>query len=259
MIPTPFQTRWKAHFDRNREHRPEPCWQAPVRLAPGKTRRLARSLAQFQLGDGGGPAELIGWDKERWLDAEPGRRDLVALWFGEEKEHSRLLGRAVARFRGRPVHGHWSFSVFCAVRRWGGVRFELTALLLTEIAASVYYRMLERHVPDPAVREMARLILRDEAGHIAFHRERLALPLATGQRIYGRTWEIWFRTLGCAAGTMLWINHRGAFIPFGVTTADFHAALWRELSSFVRLLRREAETCRKDLDLELLGDFLDLK
>src|SRR6476659_292710 len=123
--------RWLAHFRRNRTGRHEPDWSAPVTLPPEVVDPLVRSLEQFHLGDGGGPASLIAWDAERFRSDGAGTAQLVDLWFAEEKEHSRLLGRAVARFGGRPITGHWSFTAFCWARRWFGVRFERTVLLLT--------------------------------------------------------------------------------------------------------------------------------
>src|SRR5262249_56353702 len=119
---------------------------------------------QFQLGDGGGPAYLIARNRETFLGASEGARELVDLWFAEELEHARLLGAAVDRFGGRRITSHWSFSVFCLVRKWFGVRFELTVLLLTEIVSTVYYRLLHRHGQDPALRAMCRLIMRAETG-----------------------------------------------------------------------------------------------
>ena len=60
---------------------------------------------------------------------------LVDHWFGEEREHSRLLGQAVRRFGGKEIKSHWSFTAFCACRRVIGVRAELQILLLTELSA----------------------------------------------------------------------------------------------------------------------------
>src|SRR5262245_45486887 len=56
--------RWLAHFRRNAEDRPEPDWRAPIRLPPDVVALLVRSLEQFRLGDGGGPASLIAWNAE---------------------------------------------------------------------------------------------------------------------------------------------------------------------------------------------------
>ncbi len=233
----PLVDRWLAHFHRNRANRPEPDWRAPMTLPAEVVRPLVRSLEQFQLGDGGGPACLIAWDAERFRSSSAGTRALVDLWFAEEREHARLLGRAVARFGGRRIRSHWSFTIFCQVRRWLGVRFELTVLLLTEIVSTAYYRLLWRHGRDPALRAMCRLILRDEAGHIAFHRQRLAQLDGTS---YGPLWELRFRALGLAAATMLWVNHAAGLQALGASGTEFYREVSVELSRFVRRLRTSA-------------------
>lgn len=181
-------TKWIAHFNRNRKDRPEPEWSAPRKPIPSEVLApLVRSLEQFQLGDGGGPASLIAFDAERYRSSTDETRTLVDLWFDEEKEHARLLGCAVDRFGGRRIKSHWSFTAFCLCRRVSGVRFELQILLLTELVSTAYYRVLRRHSPDAPLAAMCALILRDEAGHVAFHRDRLAAvgrsPLGLGGRV----------------------------------------------------------------------------
>jgi hypothetical protein len=240
--PTVNVSHWLAHFARNRENRAEPNWHAPIALAPAVVQPLVHSLEQFQLGDGGGPADLIAWNRERLFRAGGnGMRRLVELWFAEESEHSRLLGAAVARFGGRCIQSHWSFTAFCMSRRWFGVRFELTVLLLTEIASTAYYRLLWRHGNDTALRAMCRLILRDEGGHVAFHRERLANAGRAGRARYGQLWAAIFRTLGLAAATMLWVNHAAGLRAIGAGRAEFYGEVWQELSRFVRRLRLDLE------------------
>jgi hypothetical protein len=232
--------RWVSHFRANRENRPEPDWTAPLTLSDAVRAPLVRSLEQFQLGDGGGPAYLIALDRERFLAGSEGTRELVGLWFDEEKEHARLLKGAVHRFGGRCIAGHWSFTAFCLSRKWFGVRFELTVLLLTEIASTVYYRLLLRHGEDPALRSVCRLILRDETGHVAFHRDRLARQ-AHGGAPFGALGAGWFCALGLAAATMLWINHAPGLRALGATHREFYQEVRRELSLFLARLRREAE------------------
>jgi hypothetical protein len=233
--------RWLGHFRRNRDHRPEPAWDAPIALTPEVVKPLLRSLEQFQLGDGGGPASLIAWNAEKFRSSTPGTRALVDLWFAEEREHARLLSGAVARLGGTCIRSHWSFTAFCHTRRWLGVRFELTVLLLTEIVSTIYYRLIRRHSQDPALHAMCTLILRDEAGHVAFHRDRLARAARAGGFRYGWMWEYTFRTLGVLAGTMLWINHAGGLKAIGATRGEFYRGIWREFSRFIRKLRRDCE------------------
>jgi hypothetical protein len=229
-------SRWLTHFRRHRERRPEPDWQAPLTLSNEVVKPLVRSLEQFQLGDGGGPAYLIAHDRERLLAQSAELRTLVDLWFAEEREHSRLLGALVERYGGQPIDGHWSFTAFCWTRRWFGVRFELTVLLLTEIVSTAYYRLLYRHGGDPALRATCRLILRDETGHVAFHRDRLARAADLRP---GPWWEARFRLLGLGAATMLWINHAPGLRAVGGSRAEFYRTVWREMSRFLRQLRQD--------------------
>lgn len=232
--------RWEEHFRRNANDRPEPDWDAPRQLPVEVVRKLVRSLEQFELGDGGGPAGLIAWNAESFRGASEHTRKIVDLWFEEEKEHSRLLNRAVERFGGQPIDTHWSFRVFCSVRRWLGVRFELTTLLLTEIVSTAYYRLLWRHGEDLALRQMCRLILRDETGHVAFHRARMAEFGKAGRRRWGWCWAGVFRILGLAAATMLWVNHRSALRALGATDREFYGEVRTEIARFIKRLRRES-------------------
>ena len=229
--------KWVKHFAKNQLNREEPDWKAPLVLEGKAFETLKKSLQQFQLGDGGGPASLIAWNRKHFLGGDEDLEKLVTLWFKEEEEHSRLLGDALGRFEVPSIASHWSFSLFCKVRQWGGVQFELYALLLTEITSHVYYQMLRRHCPDVAVKGMCKLIIRDEAGHIAFHRDRLAG--AGGS--YGMIWEAFFRARGLAAGTVLWLNHGPALKNYGATDREFFRGIWRGMTVFIKGLRREVK------------------
>ncbi|MEM9282994.1 MAG: ferritin-like domain-containing protein [Verrucomicrobiota bacterium] len=230
---------WIQHFENNQKNRNEPNWNAPADLKenPTQLKALVKSLEQFQLGDGGGPGYLIGWNLKRYFKRYSAMKPLIDLWFAEEQEHSRLLGEAVERFGGKPIHGHWSFSIFCLVRRVFGVRFEFNALLLTEIVSNNYYKMLRKYSGDPALRQMCDLIIRDETGHIAFHRARLAFGL-DGNRGLGARWATTIRLLALAAGTMLWINHRPALKQFGATTFEFYLRFLDETEKFISKTRQ---------------------
>ncbi len=230
--------RWIDHFRRNKLRRSEPDWDAPIRLDLHAVARVLPSLEQFQLGDGGGPACLIAHDAESFRGKSDEIRTLVDLWFAEEKEHSRLLSCAVKRFGGNLIRSHWSFSAFCASRRMLGVRFELQVLLLTEIVSTAYYRVLRRHIDDEAVRAMCSLILRDEAGHIAFHRARVASASRRGLASE-LLWALQFWICGFGAATMLWINHRRCLEAIGGTQAEYYREVRFEISRFLRRLDGE--------------------
>ena len=236
------QAKWIAYFERNQTNRPEPDWTAPVTVSPQVLAPLLTSLEQFRLGDGGGPASLIAHDAEEFRGSSEEMRTIVDMWFAEEAEHARLLGCAVKRFQGRIIHSHWSFTAFCLCRRAPGVRFELQVLLLTELVSTAYYRVMRNHSPDGALTAMCELILRDEAGHVAFHRDRLAETVGLAETLRGMAWEAQFRTLGYAAATMLWVNHSPGLTAIGGTAAEYYAEVRRQLNRFVFSLRRSTAT-----------------
>ncbi|MBK1882574.1 ferritin-like domain-containing protein [Luteolibacter pohnpeiensis] len=202
--------------------------------------RLRKSIQQFQLGDGGGPACLIAWDRDAYL-SDPATKQLVDLWFMEEKEHSRLLGRMLKRLDGEGIQSHWSFELFCWVRKFLGVRYELQTLLSTEIVSHVYYKMLRKHGEDPALRQMCALIIRDEAGHIGFHASRLAGSNLNKRRSLGLIGTMAFLSRTILAGTVLWVNHRRALLALGATDAEFYRRIWRDSRIFISQLRKQRE------------------
>jgi hypothetical protein len=230
--------KWIDHFTRNKQHRPEPDWAAPVNIAPHVLAPVLRSVEQFRLGDGGGPASLIAHDSESFRGRTKEMRQIVDLWFKEEAEHARLLGCAVKRFGGRFIYSHWSFTAFCFFRRVLGVRFELQVLTLTELVSTAYYRMLRNHSPDGPLAAMCELILRDEAGHVAFQRDRIADSGSPKAGVRGWLWRIQFLLCGYAAGTMLWINHAPCLKAIGGTRVEFYSEITRQMTRFIRLLRR---------------------
>ncbi len=152
--------------------------------------------------------------------------------------HARLLGCAVRRFGGRIITSHWSFTAFCLCRRVLGVRFELQVLTLTELVSTAYYRMLRSHSPDGPLAAMCELILRDEAGHVAFQRARLTDAGCPKPGLHGWLWRIQFLLCGYSAGTVLWVSHAPCLKAIGGTREEFYSEITRQMMRFIRLLQK---------------------
>lgn len=236
--------RWINHFERNRVDRPEPDWFAPMSIPPQMFGPLVKSVEQFRLGDGGGPASLIARDAESFRGRTGDMRRIVDAWFAEEAEHARLLGCMVTRLGGRNITSHWSFSAFCLCRRLLGVRFELQVLLLTELVSTAYYRVLRGHSPDVPLADMCALILRDEAGHVTFHRDRLADAGRSSLGLRGAFWQAQFWILGHAAAAMLWVNHGPCLTAIGGSRQEYFGEVQRQLRRFIMSLDRVAENVK---------------
>lgn len=221
---------WIAHFETNRLDRPEPEWNAPFTMAEKKRRLLARSLSEYQLGDGGGECRLVAADAESYRGSAEDVRRVVDFWFAEEREHSRLLAGAVRRVGGVFVTTTPAFELFYIIRRRLGVQFELLLLLIVEIVSTGYYRVIRRHVGDEPIADMCRFILRDEARHIDFHRDRLAARHPWG---VGGWWALRFRFLGHACAWFLWLGHGRALRALGGTRAELFHHVRSGLANFL--------------------------
>jgi hypothetical protein len=158
------------------------------------------------------------------------------MWFREEAEHSRLLSGAVRRLGGTFVTDTFAFRQFQRVRRFMGAQFEMLVLLQVEIISTVYYRIIRKHCDDPPIVEMCTLILRDESGHISYHRDRLCQDHPQGWNHFQRAW---FYFLGYACAAVLWLGHGWALRTIGMKNRDFLLQVHRGLRGFVRsVLRR---------------------
>ena len=246
--PMPMNlAKWIHHFGTaNRLDRPEPEWDLPLMLDEGKRTALAATLAQYQLGDGGGSCRLIARDAERLRASDEEVRKVIDLWFAEEAEHSRLLAGAVRllagavrRLGGTFVEDSLAFRLFNQCRRAFGARFEMMVLLIVEIVSTAYYRLVRKSCGDVPVRQMCRLIVRDEAGHIAFHRERLSACHPEG---VSWRWTAAFFFLGAGCAGFLWLSHGRWLRRLGVRAHELFSLSRQGLVHFHRRLRSSARS-----------------
>ena len=145
------------------------------------------------------------------------------------------------RFGGTPITTHWSFEIFCFLRKVLGVRLELIILLCTEIVSIVYYQFLHKYTQDEPFRDMCLLILKDEAEHINFYRNRLVLVKKDKVSNYGFFYQIFMKICTIMAGSVLWISHGKTLKILGATTKEFYRGINLELKLFLSKLETETK------------------
>lgn len=216
---------WIDCFEANRTGWSEPDWAAGCRISDEeKRRRLAASLATFQLGETGGGTRLMRYvTKSSAIDDSERESHLRAmrLFIAEENYHAELLAKSVTFLGGKLRRHHWSNSLFRSVRSTLGLEFNVQVLLIAELIAEAYYGLLYQQVPDKVIREVCGKIVRDEVGHIAFHREffrhqhRGRLPWATGM------WSLQFQVLFSLAERTVWLDHGRCLRALGISRDRF--------------------------------------
>jgi hypothetical protein len=190
-------------------------WPAGGRLDPA----LVASLQRFQAGEDGDGASLLAKSARA---GDPDYLAAVRLFVAEEQNHARLLKNVLAYAGAPTIDGHWTDTVFVAIRRALGLRLELMTLMLAEVVALRYYRAVRDGTGDALLTDVAGRILADEERHVPFHVERLrdgfARTPAPVRRIGAAFW--WVLMTGAAAvvaidhGPALRVLHvrRGRFV-----------------------------------------------
>jgi hypothetical protein len=167
---------WESWFHRSLANPPEIPWESAIRLTEAERKTICSSVAEFQLGEQSEGRHLkraAGSYAHRSEDFAYSRA--VDLFIREEQYHAALLGRFVDRECIARTRHTWVDSVFRSLRRFAGLETSICVLLTAEVIAKVYYRALLAATASPVLRAICRRILEDEAAHVEFQSERLAI------------------------------------------------------------------------------------
>lgn len=196
---------------------------------------MARSIARFELGESGDGANLR---KLAWATGDPVYARSIEMFVAEENQHARWLTAVRERFGGEKIHSHWSDRAFVALRHIGGLRREICVLLTAEVIALSYYRVLRLAYDDPVLDASCRRILRDERGHVAFHRATLSREFRTMPGP-ARTAAVlsWRAFVSTTAEVVAW-DHREVLEMAGVDRAEFTAEVRMNARRLARAFRK---------------------
>lgn len=166
---------WVDYFVVNRTRRLPIDWTKGVAISQEERAALTGSLQRFQVGESGEGKYL------KKYAAQTGDADYaqaIDLFIAEENYHAQLLAQVLNALDAPLLSEYWSDSAFILLRRFGGLHAELMILLLAELIAKRYYRVLQNATQDENIRLMCTQILRDENAHVAFHCDTLSRAFA---------------------------------------------------------------------------------
>ena len=189
-------------------------WDDRTYLTPLEKRTIAKSIQQFQLGEGSEGRQL----KKRGLQfaRSVGDADFIEalnLFIREEQRHSEYLLRFMQR-QGIPrLRKHWVDSVFRKIRALSGLELELRVLVSAEVISVPYYRALGRATGSPLLKAICERILEDEAGHLRFQRWMLGRLEQT--RPHKGLVRLAHRLFVVGTCGLVWLEHGSVFRAAG--------------------------------------------
>lgn len=222
---------WESHFRYSLDHPPAIPWESTIRLSAAERRRIRSSIQEFQLGEQSEGRHLkraaAGYARE---SGDTAYACALELFIREEQRHAALLGRfmdvaGIARVRRTSVD-----SIFRSLRRFAGLETSICVLLTAEVIARIYYDALLEATRNPALQAICRRILEDEAHHVEFQSQRVAILRRHRSRARIRIALAAQRLLFTGSVALVWLRHRPVLRAGGYSLP----AYWRQCHDLFR-------------------------
>jgi hypothetical protein len=206
-------------------------------LTAEERKAVAASVQTFQLGESGQGRHILRVAREYALQSGDERyAEAMQLFIREEQRHGEYLGSFLDAEGIPRIEKQWTNWVFYWLRHLVGLELTITILLTAELIAMVYYAALREATASAALKSICDRILKDEAAHIRFQTDRLAL-LRSGRawwkvRLLALLERCFFRGT-CVA---VWWTHCKVFKAAGIAHREFIFRATRELRRAQRLM-----------------------
>jgi rubrerythrin len=220
MLPT-LDT-WLACFERRAANPPSipPGLEDP--LSPAERRRVARSIATFQLGEQSEGRTLLALARRHAARHDcPALVRITECFIREEQRHAATLA---AWMTGHDIplrRRDWSDGIFRRLRRLIGFELAITVLITAELVGIQYYRALLRSTESKRLRAICSLFMQDEALHVAYESELLLALRARRGRTSQLIVTLAHGAFHVAAALVVWHGHRRVLRAAGHTMSSF--------------------------------------
>ncbi len=226
--------RWIEHFELNRRRQPAQPWERGAKLTHAERFIVIDSIRQFQLGESGEGRHI------KKCAAVHARRiddldypDAMHLFIAEEQRHSAMLGQYLDLAHERRLTKSKVDGIFRWLRHLMGLELSLIVLSTAEVVASVYYRALRDATECDLLQSICRRILRDEAAHLAFHRDRFLILRWNRSLVTRSILRLMHHCLLMVTLLPVWWCHARVFRAGGISffklTHDTHCRLHQDL------------------------------
>jgi hypothetical protein len=225
--------KWFTHFSLRSM---TALYVSPMRsaqLTAEEKSKIAKSIQQFQLGEGSKGQRLLERGKAYAREADdPFFAAALALFIKEEQQHSRYLA-AFMGSQGIPCVGrHWVDTAFRRLRGLAGLELSLTVLVTAEIIAIAYYRALRDATGSATLKMICRRILEDEAAHLRYQASMLGRASSKRGPAWQRAAARMHRQFMRGTIALVWIEHRSVLEAAGCDYRKFRDETLSEFSEW---------------------------
>lgn len=233
QIPIQSSAGWVSYFQQNALSLKPISWEEGAPLTQDEIECIIPSLRNWQLGETSDGSHMREAARRYALQYDdPDFVEAARLFILEEQRHGESLGRFLDLAKIPRARSNWGDTVFRKIRYlWPSMEIWVTPVVMVESLAMVYYGAIGKTTQSVVLQQICSQILRDEAAHLRFQCERLA--------ILHRSRSQWLRALTYAMQVVLftgialavWIGHGKALRFCGYRFSTYWARAWRGMSA----------------------------
>ncbi len=212
---------WIGHFKANALEK-RVNWDIIPTITPGEIVTVLPSLQAWQLGETSEGKHLIAAsEKYAFKIAAPKYVDAVRLFIKEEQKHGNNLGMYLDKIGQPRIKQDWGDTLFRKVRYFNtNMGLWTLAVIVVESTAQIFYQTL-KEATGCELLNICSDILIDEAYHITFQTEGLAI-IFDERTPFSKAWrEIAYKYFFYATSLLVWFAHRKLFKAGGNTFVSY--------------------------------------
>lgn len=219
---------WSCYFQNNTQRHQQVAWEPQEPLTVQEQSAVARSIQIFQLGESGeGRHFLKCAEREAVRSGDWMYLRALRMFLHEEHRHAAYLGEVLQASQVPTLQKNWTDGIFRWLRHRAGLELTIMVLLTAELIAQVYYQALRDATANRRLRQICRIVLRDEQAHVRFQAERLALLRTSHSRVRRFLARCFEYSLFLPTITVVWYTHRPVFRAAGMSWGCYWSKLWR--------------------------------
>ncbi len=209
---------WKGHFKANALQK-RVNWDLKPVITEEEITAILPSLQAWQLGETSEGKHLIAASEKyasKIHDLE--YVDVVRLFIKEEQKHGNNLGRYLDIIGQPRINQNWGDTLFRKVRYFNtSMEVWTLAVIAVESTAQIFYQALKNATECTLLKDICTDILIDEAYHITFQTERLAI-IYENKTSFSRTWrKPIYKMLFYTVSSLVWFAHKNLFKAGGIS------------------------------------------
>lgn len=213
---------WIEHFRANALQK-RVNWALKPTITEQEIAVILRSLQAWQLGETSeGKNLILASEKYAKTIGDPFYVDAVMLFIKEEQKHGDNLGRYIDSIGMARVRKDWGDTLFRRVRYLNtSMEMWTLAVIVVESTAQIFYQSLNDATRCELLKQICGDILIDEAYHITFQTERLAMIFDYKHIREKNIRRLFYKPFFYFTSVLVWFAHRRIFKAGGNTFNDY--------------------------------------